>query len=82
MRANVDEGDGTENVIEREERMKAYRKVEWPVSAPCMTENHEVYLAGRGYVKVKDLKAGDVFINETNGKTNRVKVSDITLCRQ
>ena len=42
-----------------------------------MTENHEVYLAGRGYVKVKDLNPDDVIINETNGKTNRVKVGNI-----
>jgi len=51
----------------------------WPVSGPCMTENHEVYLAGQGYVKVKDLKAGDIIINETHGKTNRIKVSDIVI---
>ena len=44
---------------------------------PCMTENHEVYLAGKGYVKVKDLKPDDVIINETGGKTNRIRVSDI-----
>ena len=44
---------------------------------PCMTENHEVYIAGRGYVKIKDLKAGDVIINETNGVTSRLRVSDI-----
>jgi len=37
-----------------------YRKVDWPVQPPCMSENHEVYLAGRGYVPVKDLKAGDI----------------------
>lgn len=46
----------------------------WEVNDLLMTEDHEVYLAGRGYVKVKDLKIGDVIINETNGKTNRVRV--------
>jgi hypothetical protein len=58
---------------------EAYRKVDWPVGPPCMTENHKVYIAGRGYVKVKDLKAGDTIINETNGVTSRLRVSDITL---
>lgn len=53
-----------------------------PTNKPmCMTENHEVYLTGRGYVKVKDLQAGDVIINETEGKTNRVKVSDIKIAK-
>lgn len=41
---------------------------------PCMTENHQVYIAGRGYVKVKDLQPDDVIINEVNGSTHRVKV--------
>ena len=59
-----------------------YRKVEWPVNPPCMSENHLVYLAGRGYVKVGDLRAGDVIINEVDGKTERVRVSDITLCKE
>ena len=45
----------------------------------CMSKNHEVYIAGRGYVKVKDLKPDDVIINETNGKTNRIKVCNIKL---
>jgi hypothetical protein len=49
------------------------------LSGPGMSENHEVYITARGYVKVKDLKSDDVIINETNGKTNRIKVSDIKL---
>lgn len=60
--------------------MKANKSDE--IYPPIMTENHEVYLAGKGYVKVKDLKAGDVIINETSGITNRVKVSDIVLCKK
>jgi len=24
----------------------------WNIELPCATENHEVYIAGRGYVKV------------------------------
>jgi hypothetical protein len=61
--------------------MNAYKKVEdWDIQPPCMTENHEVYIAGTGYVKVRDLKAGDIIINETNGVTNRIKVSNIVLC--
>ena len=39
-----------------------------------MTEDYQVYIAGIGYKKVKDLKPGDVIINEVNGKTERVKV--------
>lgn len=62
--------------------MEAYRKTEWPIHPPCMTENHQVYLAGKGYVKVKDLKAGDIIISETCGVTHHLKVSDITLCEQ
>ena len=61
---------------------EAYRKVEEPVGPPCMTENHEVYIAGRGYVKIKDLKAGDTIINETNGVTSRLRVSGITLFKE
>ena len=61
---------------------ECYKKVDcWDVNPPCMSENHKVYLAGRGYVWVKNLKAGDVIINEVNGKTERLKVSDIVLHR-
>lgn len=41
---------------------------------PCLSKNHEVYIAGKGYVKVKDLKPGDIIINEVNGKTERIKI--------
>ena len=41
---------------------------------PCMTEDHQVYVAGKGYVRVKNLKRDDVIINEVNGKTVRVEV--------
>lgn len=46
----------------------------WNIELPCATENHEVYIAGRGYVKVKDLKDNDVIINEVNGRVERVKI--------
>ena len=49
---------------------------------PCMTENHEVYIAGKGYIKVKDCFPGDVIINEVNGRTDRVKISDIKICKK
>mgnify|MGYP006301678303 FL=1 len=44
---------------------------------PCVTENHEFYIAGKGYVKAKDIKKDDIIISETGGKTNRLRVSDI-----
>lgn len=46
---------------------------------PCMTENHEVYIAGKGHVKIKDCLSGDVIINEVNGRTERFKISDIKI---
>jgi len=47
---------------------------EYPVGDICMTEDHQVYIAGEGYKKVKDLKPKDVIINEVGGKTERIKV--------
>lgn len=45
--------------------------------APCMSEDHLVYISGRGYVKIKDLKPDDVVTSVVDGKTVSVKVSDI-----
>lgn len=41
---------------------------------PCMTENHTIYIAGKGYVRAKDLKPEDIIINEVNGKTEHIKI--------
>lgn len=51
------------------------------IGTPCMTENHEVYIGGKGYVKVKDLKPGDEIINELHGRTERIKISDIKIIK-
>lgn len=51
----------------------------WKIEKPCMSENHQLYIAGKGYVKLKDLKKDDVIINETNGKTNRITILDINI---
>jgi hypothetical protein len=43
----------------------------------CMTENHEVYVAGIGYKKVKDLRPNDVIINEVECRVDRIKIIKI-----
>lgn len=47
---------------------------EYPTSSTCMTSDHQIYIAGKGYKKVKDLKTGDIIINEAHGKVERIKV--------